>query len=901
MLRRLWNALALLRGVFRSRRTRRRLDEEIRFHIDQQAERNEAAGMAPAEARRAALVAFGGTARATEEATDEVRSRALAELAQDLRYAARTLRRSPAFATLASLTLAVGIGATTVFFSAADHVVLRPLPYPDASRLVVLREVIEELRAAYPSVGANASHFLEWQRRCTACAGLAAIRSTTLTLVGRGDPERLGAVRVSPELFPLLGARAALGRLLTEADDRPGSPLVVVLSDGLWRRLGADPSLVGQTLLLDDPRALEGGGASAGGEVTTEALVVGVLDREFRFARGTELGTRLPERADAFVPLALTERERTTFGEYDYAVIARLAPGATAAGMQQELEAIAGDISRGAAIGITLHSLVLPMQELIVGSTGLALLLLLAAVGAVLLIICVNLANLMLARNLGRAREWGVRMAMGARRGRLVRHALTESVILALVGGAAGVLLARWGLGALLALAPTDLPRLSEIRLDGRVLAVSLTLSLLAGLGFGALPAIRSSRAEPSAVLAGGDLRTTADRRAIRARGLLIAGQVGISALLLVVAALFLSSFVRVLRVDRGFTVERVLALDVSLPPAAYAAPGRRAALYDEALRRLAARPEVQRAAVTTSLPLEGDTQVDVLSLERDPKPDLERPFANIRYVSPDYFAAVGTALLRGRAFAESDRGRSVVILSQRAAEALWPGENPLGKYVVPGSNDPLAEVIGVAVDDRTSGLETAGSLVAYLPYWQKPPVVATLLVRTTLEPGGLAASLRATLREIAPTVPVNRVRTMAQVLSSAVAARRFQLGVLLVFALTALATATIGIYGIISHSMAQRGREIGIRMALGADRGDVYRLALKEGLAPAAVGIGIGLAAAVALGRVFTGLLFDVRPSDPSILAAVTAVLGLAALLACLVPARRATSATPTTALRAD
>jgi predicted permease len=373
------------------------------------------------------------------------------------------------------------------------------------------------------------------------------------------------------------------------------------------------------------------------------------------------------------------------------------------------------------------------------------------------------------------------------------------------------------------------------------------------------------------------------------------------STVLLVAPGLFLASFVRVLRVDKGFAVERVLAIDVVLPRARYAAADARAGFYEQALRRLAAVPGVSSAAAASALPLEGETQVDMLSLEHDTRAEMERPTANIRYVSPDYFATVGTPVRRGRPIAEADRGRGVVVLSERAARALWPGEDPIGKRVVPGSNDPVSEVVGVAADVRTSSLEREGSLVAYVPYWGRLPSSGTILLRTASEPGSVAAAARAALRQVDPAVPVAAVRTMSQVVSAAVAARRFQLALLALFGITALVTASVGIYGVIAHSLARRTNEIGVRMALGARPADIQRLVLREGLTPVAAGLAAGIAIAVALSRAFRSLLFEVGPGDPLTLAGVAALLGLVAAAACYVPARRATAIGVVEALRLE
>lgn len=873
------------------------VDAELRMHVELRTEQLVARGWAPADAEAEARRRFGPS---WDEAVQHLhrsghaREKRLAMRERfdafwhDLRYALRGLRRAPRFAAAAVLTLALGLGATTVIFSLVDHVVLRPLAYADPDRLLVVREEVGALRKVYPTMPANASHFLEWRRACTACEGLAAIKRASLTLTSPGgDPERLGAARVSATLFPLLGVRPALGRGFREDEDGQDNPHVVVLSDGFWRRqFGADPSVVGRAITLND----------------APYTVVGVMPAGFALPTGDALGTLagLPHDLDVYAPLALGPHERTAQGEFDYVVLARLRRGATADQARAQLDAVEARFAEREGAGATYHAVVVPIQTQVVGDASRPLLLLFAAVGAVLLIVCVNLANLSLARNAARQRESAVRVALGAGRGRLARLALAESVAVALAGGLLGLVLAHWGLRVLVAAAPATLPRVGEVTLDGRVFVAAALVTGVVGLLVGAVPAVRMSCADPGEALKAGGRTTTGGRAAARRRALFIAAQVAFSTILLVGAGLFLRSFVRVLQVDRGFATEHVLALDVALPRAAYPSNERRGQFYDRALAEVAGVPGVTATAVASALPLEGETFVDAVTRAEDVGAGGEPPQANLRFVSPGYFAAVGTALRRGRTFAQGDRTRPVVIVSERAARALWPGADPLGRRVHAGG-DGAAEVVDVAADVRTSTLEQEGSLVVYMPLWEYPPSQSTVIARTAADPGAAAAAVRAALRRVDPSVAVPKVRTMAQVVSAATAARRFQLGLLALFAVMALVTASVGIYGVIAQSLADRSGEIGTRLALGARTADVYRLVLREGLAPVALGLAVGVAGALAAGRVIQSLLFEVRPGDPLTIVGVGALLGAVAVVAHAIPARRAAASDPAGVLRLE
>jgi predicted permease len=881
----LWLRALILRG-----RVERDLNREMAFHVDMETSANIRAGHSPEEARRLATVAFGGRQRFREEAREEFGGRFTEELLQDLRYAVRVLRRSPAFTLTVVLTLALGIGATTVIFSVTDHVVLRSLPYRNADRLVNVRGLSDQLSTVTRTWPANAAHYLAWKQGCTVCDGMIAMRAGERTLTVAGEPIRTGVMRISDDFFTVLGARPEVGRLLTPGDDRPGNERLVVLSDAVWReRYSARRDIVGTTVTLDD----------------LPFVVVGVLAPDFRTPRGSDLGELLSirNRIDAFVPLALNARERATQGEHDYGVITLLKRGATADQLRLQLDAINAD---PANLG-QLHdkpagrTAILPLQKQIVGDAQEPLLLLLGAVGAVLLIVCVNLANLLLARSTARRRESAVRIALGAGRGRIVRQALTETLSLALLGGAVGILLSRWGLQLLLAFAPANLPRLSEIRIDARVLGVSLLVSAIVGLAFGLVPALRFGNTPAGDAIKETTRSATDGRRSLRVRALLIGSQVGLSTVLLVGAGLFLQSFMNVMRIDKGFSAERVLALDVALPmTSSFGNREVRAAFFDQALRSVAALPGVTAAGATSQLPVEGESWVDDIRPEGNVA-TVPRYTANFRFVSPSFFATLDVPIKRGRAFSDADRGRRVIILSERTAQSVWPNENPIGRMIHADNNSDLfSEVVGVAANVRTTGVENEGSLTVYRPYWENGMPFMSILVRTAGNPASIATDARRAIRAVSSSVPISNVRTVAEVVSAAVALRRFELMLIGLFALTALITASIGIYGIISHAMARRSNEIGIRMALGARPIDVHRLVLAEAMRPVGMGILGGAIASVLLGRAVKGLLFQVPSVHPMVLASVVSVLVAIALAACWIPARRAAAAGPG-ALRID
>lgn len=875
-------------AVRRPARTAGEVDEELAFHVEQRVAQLVARGWsardAEAEARRRFGMPWDDVVRQLHheghhrEERLAMRER-LGSLLYDVRHALRALARDRRYTLGVVLTLALGLGAATTIVSLVDQVLVRPLPYAAPERLVVVRGVVREMRDAYPSIAVNAFAYRALREGCTRCAGMAALKRSHATLQGDGDPQRLGAARVTANLFDVLGVKPLLGRDFTEAEDDARGAGVVLVSHRFWvRQLGADPSAVGRTIRLSD----------------FPQQVVGVLPPEGEIPGGDALGAMvgLPAQVDVFFPFVPTETELNPTGMYDLAVVARLAPGATLEAARAELDGIVAGLGPAPGPGEppAVQALVLPLHEVIVGDAGRPLLLLLAAVATVLLIVCSNLSGLALVRDAGRRREAAVRVALGASRGRLTRLALAESLALSLAGGALGLLLAWWGLRVLVAMAPATLPRVADVGLDGRAFAIAAAIAALVGVAIGVLPALRRGAAAPGEALRASSRSTTGGRAAARRRAAFIGGQVALGTVLLVAAGLFVASLVRVLGVDRGFDTERVLALDVTLPYSRYDSARKVADFNDRALRELAAVPGARSVALTNGLPLEGETWVDGIAREEDARDESRRVSANIRFVSPGYLATAGTRLERGRDLARTDEGAArVVVVSARAARALWPGEDPIGKRMDAGPGDALAEVVGVAADVHARELEDDATVVVYLPAWESPQWSTTFVLRAAGDPAALAPAARAALRRVDAAVPVPRIRTSAEILSAATAARRFQVALLAVLALMAFVTASVGIYGVISQSLAGRAGEIGVRMALGAEPRDVQRLVLREGMLPVLGGLLVGSGCAIALGTAIASQLFEVSPADPATLATVAALLGGVGVVACLVPARRA------------
>jgi predicted permease len=807
----------------------------------------------------------------------------------DLRYAVRMLRKDPAFSAIAIATLALCIGANTAVFSLLDTVILRPLSYRDPGRLVAIHEVVPKFAHIAPLIPVNAMHFQEWRQSSHSFEQISILSGFSMNLTGQGEPERVNAARASATLFGSLGVQAQIGRTFFTEEDQDGHDSVVVITDQLWhRRFGGEPSVVGRKIELDS-RSYE---------------IVGVLPPAFRFPKLSNLYamTIADERPEIWKPLALRNGELEPMGDFNFACIAKLRPGVSLAQAQAELNGIQGGIAAKFPEKIELRASLVPLQDQITGRSHSGLALILAAVGAVLLITCVNIANLLLARATGRRREIAIRCAIGAGRGRLVRQVLVESLLLAVLGGLCGMAVAYGAIQVIVAHAPVDLPRMDEIRPDIRLLLFNFGISVAAGLLFGLLPAWRFAKADPQEAMKSGSRGSTASRRAGSLRGVLVSLEVGLSAMCLIAGGLLLHSFVKLLKVDPGFTASRAITADLSLPGRRYPDMKKRAEFVRSVLERVSALPGVTSAGISNRLPLSGEGGNNFVMAEGRNQSMIERPLSDMRQVNPDYFRTLGIPLRAGRIFTDADRGHGhpVALISSLTAQRIWPGENPIGKRFKMGGDDtPFIEIIGIVGDIHGVSLSRAPSNTIYLPYWQRSFNEYSLVVRTGMDPASAASPIRAAIRQVDPELPIPAFQTMQDLVDASLAQRRFQMTLVLLFAVSALLLASLGIYGVVSFSVAQRTNEMGIRLALGAQPAGIRMMVLRQGLLPVALGLVAGVSASLAMGRLLANLLFGVTAVDPSTIGGVVAALTVVAAIATYIPARRATRVDPLTALR--
>jgi putative ABC transport system permease protein len=814
------------------------------------------------------------------------------EMFQDLRYGARMLLRQRAFTIAAVMALALGIGANTAVFSVVNAVLLRPLPYQNSDRMAMiwgnfLTFHMEQLRA-------RAAEYVDYRDLTRSFETVAAFSADDFNFTGGRQPDRIAGARVTANLFPMLGAKAAQGRLISPEENQTGRDNVVVLSHRFWQnRLGAEANVIGRGVRLDD----------------RNYTVIGVMPADFEFPHPS---FNFAEPVEFWVPLAFTteqieQRQRPN----NLNVIGLLKPNVSLEQARGEMASLGQRFERerqgyrgpknsdmGWRITVT------PLREQIVGNSRRALLVLFAAVGMVLLIACANAANLLLMRATVRQKEMAIRAAIGAHRLRLIRQLLTESLLIAALGGVGGLILAFWGVKALVALGHDNLPRLQEINVDGRVLFFTLALSVLTGLIFGLAPALQASRPDLQHTLKEGVAAATRGRHWLR--NLLVVGEVAIAMTLLVGAGLMLNSFVRLQRVNPVVNAGKLLSVEIDLPETRYPKPAQAATFFQELIRRVESLPGVERVSLSTVQPLSGASRNDPFCIEGRPLDFNNAPVAGWQYVTPNFFRALGIPIVAGRDFTDRDTADAsgAAIINEAMARRYFPNEDPIGKRLTLGlhrPDDPWLTIVGIVKDIPHRGLESKAAPDWYLSYLGEPRRHGYLMARASGDPASLAAAIRGQISAIDKDQPVLAIKTLNEVIASTTAPRRFNTLLLAIFAAVALALAAVGIYSVISYSVTQRTQEVGIRMALGAQPGDVVRLILKQGLTLTLIGVAAGVLGAIAAARVMSGLLYGVTATDPATFAAIALLLAIVAALACYLPARRAARVEPMAALRCE
>src|SRR5467141_1786586 len=888
----MWNDLLLrLRSLFRRKSVEADVDEELRFHFEKQVSKFMQSGMAPDEARRRARLEFGGMEQIKEEHRDARGVTFIETLLQDVRYGLRMLRKNPGFTLVAVLTLAFGIGANTAIFSVTNSVLLRPLPYHDPDKLVMVWESSSQHLNPHNTV--SPPNFLDWQNRNSVFLSMAFIFDERDNLTGNGDPEEVVVQDVSSNFFSLLGVNPILGSGFAPENGLPGHNNVVILSYGLWKeRFAGDPTIVGKSILLN-------------GHPQT---VVGIAPQNFQwFIKDGSLTGAKPQIWSPFIfPQSFHDHKQ--IGRF-MTVVARLHPGATHSQAQIQMNAIASRLEQeypdfNGHWGVN----VVPLRQQISGDLRPALLVLFGAVAFVLLIACANVSSLLLARAASREREMAIRTAIGASRWRIARQLLMESLLLALIGGGIGVALAVWGTNALLAASPRNLLDLRSVSMDLRVLAFAVGATLLAGLLFGFLPSYISAHSRISETLKeGGRGSSSADRRAF-ARNAFVVAQLGLALVLLTGSGLLIRSFVRLIGVDPGFETGHLLTFKIALPRSKYGTDPLCLAFFRQLLDRISTVPGVRSASMENYPPLAGlgaATGVHLLSQPLLALSDL--PVANVGVVGPDYFATMNIPLRAGRLFnaQELAEEKHVTIINQIFADKYLHGVKPLGQkaaiYMKSLAENEIqpSEIIGVVGDVHQMGLDTAPEPTVYWPHSELVMSGMTILVRTSNDPFAIVSRARNELQHIDPELPMAGVATMDQLVADSLSRSRFTMLLLGIFAVVAVVLASVGLYGLIAYSVTQRTQELGIRIALGAQRRDVLRLVLGQGTRLTLLGVAVGVLAALAFSRLLSTLLFGVSATDPLTFAGVAAVLALVALMACFIPARRATRVDPIVALR--
>ena len=812
----------------------------------------------------------------------------------DLTLALRQLRKSPGFTLTAVLTLALGIGATTAIFTLVYDVMLRPLPLPQPDRLVRMEEKAAEWSALYPTLPVSANHFTFWEQHSGSFAAMAVMKEFPLPLGAEGRPLEVDVLEATPGIFDVLAVRPWLGRGFNASEGQPGHERVTVLTYDLWReQFGADRSVIGKTAKLNG----------------YPYEVVGVMPASFHMPPTesyADSGSTKKVALGALIPMAFAKDElEEAMGDLNYFGLARLKPGVTTAQANAEIDAEQHAISAGlpADEKATLSAVLTPLQEELVGAGRKPLEILLGAVAGLLLVGCVNIANLLLARAAGQRQQMAVAAALGAGRSEMVRMAVRETLVLAAAGCGLGSILAMAIVPAMQRYLPEALNFRGELHLDWAGMGCALALAVLAMMLAGAAPAWMASRTTPHEVLHSESRLASESRGSKRMRRILVGVEAAVSVALVLMTGLVTASMVKLLRQERGFDSARTMTAMVQLPRESYPNLQKRAEFFRDVLPKLAALPGVEHAALTSVLPLDGGGWGDIAQLPGDPRPWTQMPGQDWRWISPGYFQAIRLPLVAGVEFSPSDWGRNKAIVTELTAKALWPGKNPLGRQFTRAgaTGEAPFTVVGVIANSRVVTLEKPDPMMIYVPYWFRCDSQAYLVLRTSHDPATMADAIRKTIWSVDAGVPVPEVRTLHGVVADSVENRRFQMDLLLLFAASALLLAGLGVYGVVTYSVVQRQREIGLRLALGAQRVNIYALILQEGLLPVAVGALAGIAIAFASARLVGSLLFQVSPYDPGIVTGAVCVLLAVGGAACLLPARRAALVEPMEALRSE
>lgn len=813
-------------------------------------------------------------------------------LTNDLRYGIRMLAKSPGFTLIAMLTLALGIGANAALFTVAHSILLRPLSYRDPDRLALISTLD-------PAVGTRGGmsypRFVYISQHARAFSGIAAFFNEVFTFTDRGEPEQLAAARVSRDFFPVLGVNPVIGRSFTADEDTRGGRPVVMISYNFWtRRFARDPRAVGQTISLD----------------SRPYTIVGVVPEDFHFGF---IGATIDIWAPRVFDISIATPQQINGGAGYLQAVARLAPGVTWQQAQSQMDVLTkgylADFPGMADASPKNKVAVDHLRDQLVANVRPTILILMGAVGLLLLIACANVAGLLLSRALGRRKEIAIRTALGASRGALIRQLLTESTLLAVCGGAVGVLLSDWGTRAMLPLVSAQLPRGAEIRTDATVLLFGFAVSVFTGILFGLVPALDVSRVDTNSGLREESRGATASRGKHRLRTVLVIAQVALSMVLLVSAGLLIRSFSNLLNVSPGLEPAHVLTMNILLPPAKYpplpifgtSKDARMVDFFNKLVQQAAQLPGVRSAALESALPVNPNRFAPTAFEGQPPIPFPQRPLVEVETATPAYFATVGARVLRGRVFNDHDNADSarVVIVNDMLARRYWPNANPIGKHIYLGSKNAASEVVGVVADIKNVTLAGPASPEMYFPYPQLPTRSMNLLLRTEGDPHALVSAARHLVASLDPDQPVTAVATLDELLASSRVGPRSTTWLLGLFSGMALVLAMVGIYGTISYSVLQRTSELGIRMALGADRRDIFAMVIRQGLLLAAVGVGAGIIASLAVTRLMSTLLFGVSAADPATFVGSALLFGTTAMLASYVPARRATLLDPTIALR--